>query len=92
VIRDGLEEVLTDQSFSRFFWGFAMILMFFVFGLLVYETVTKYTSEKVMLELAREETSIREVPFPAVTMCPEVFYRDALLSHGKNSYIPVDDR
>lgn len=44
-----------------------------MFCFLVYKTTSKFMSEKIIIELSKHEHPIEEVPFPAFTICPEVF-------------------
>jgi Amiloride-sensitive sodium channel len=49
-----------------------------MFSYLIFETTTKFLEGKIILELSREELHISGVPFPAVTVCPQVFFEKNL--------------
>jgi Amiloride-sensitive sodium channel len=59
-------------SFSRTFWILALILSSTMFCLLMHETTEKFVSEQIVIRLSENRLSVDEVPFPAVTLCPEV--------------------
>jgi Amiloride-sensitive sodium channel len=65
-----------------------MIFALGIFSFLMTEMTSKFFEDKIILELSREEVAIKEVPFPAITICPQIFEKtsfDAL-------FIPSDGR
>jgi Amiloride-sensitive sodium channel len=50
-----------------------------MFVLLMYETMEKFVSDQIVIKLSENRYSIAEVPFPAVTFCPEIVELDNLI-------------
>ena len=42
-----------------------------MFCFLAYDTIGKFMSDQTLIKISKHEHSISEIPFPAVTMCPE---------------------
>lgn len=69
-----------------------MLLAILIFCLLLVKTTNKFIADKIVLELSKEETSISVVPFPAFTVCPEVFHENYLPNFEKEFNVPSDDK
>ncbi|KAL3273921.1 hypothetical protein HHI36_015347 [Cryptolaemus montrouzieri] len=69
----GLNYMVKDGVtwFERFWWIFVFILCIGGCSYMVFEVVEKWITTPVLVTLATKETSIHQVPFPAVTICPE---------------------
>jgi Amiloride-sensitive sodium channel len=55
------------------------------------ETTLKFLEDKIVIELSREEVPISSIPFPAVTICPEVELDEKFQSFN-NVADPSDDK
>lgn len=63
-----------------------------IFSYLTFETTSKYFSNKIVLRLSEAEVSISEIPFPAVTMCPQVFDEHLSKLFQRGNYTPTDEK
>jgi Amiloride-sensitive sodium channel len=43
-----------------------------MFILLMHDTTGRFAADQIVIKLSESQLSIEEVPFPAVTICPEV--------------------
>jgi hypothetical protein len=62
-----------------------MALSLFTFIALMSQTTSKFFSNQMVIKLAKRQYPVKDVPFPAVTFCPDYvipieFYK----SHGKS--------
>ena len=48
-----------------------MAIMTFLFCFLTYETILKYASDQTLIKISKQTYWVRDIPFPAVTFCPE---------------------
>jgi Amiloride-sensitive sodium channel len=69
------------SQLDRIFWVFSTLLAFLLSVFLVYQTSTKFMSEKVVIKLAQRQYSISEIPFPSISICPETFIGDNFSSY-----------
>lgn len=63
-----------------------------MFCYLMFETTLKFMEDKVVLELSSKEVSISAIPFPAVTICPQMYLKEDFSSFGRKFYNPSDER
>jgi Amiloride-sensitive sodium channel len=61
-----------------------------MFCYLMVETTLKFVEEKIVLELSSEEIPISAIPFPAVTICPQVHHEEDIF--GRKFYAPSDEK
>ena len=85
---DGKTSDEQHLSIFRIFWSILMAVALGVFCFLMSEMTSKFIEDKIILELSREEFPIKDVPFPAITMCPQVFEK----SSGQSSFAPSDEK
>jgi Amiloride-sensitive sodium channel len=69
-----------------------MLLALTLFGVLMFKTTSKFNASKIVLQLSTEEVPVGDIPFPAVTICPEIFYKDDLKSFDRTLSPPQDDK
>jgi flagellar biosynthesis regulator FlbT len=69
-----------------------MTLASAMFGYLMLEMTVKFLEEKIVLQLSSEEVPIRNIPFPAVTICPEVVLDENFHSFDRKLYSPSDEK
>jgi Amiloride-sensitive sodium channel len=67
-------------------WVFVMILATILFYFLIAETTEKFLSDHIVIKLFEKRLAIGEIPFPAVTLCPEVIDLKKILNRSR-----VDD-
>lgn len=58
--------------FERIFWICVFIVSIFFCGKSIYEAWHKWKSNPVIINFNQNPTFIWEIPFPAVTICPEI--------------------
>jgi Amiloride-sensitive sodium channel len=63
-----------------------------MFFYLATETTTKFLSNKIVLRLSEKEVLIRDIPFPAVTMCPQIFNENFLSHFDRKTYTSSDEK
>jgi hypothetical protein len=71
---------------------FLMLLALTLFGVLMFETTTKFTASKIVLQLSTEEVPVGDIPFPAVTICPQIFNEHDLRLFNPTLNPPSDDK
>lgn len=69
-----------------------MLLSLIMFCLLIIKTTSKFIADKIVLELSSDEIPISNIPFPAITMCPQIFQKDGLPHFDGDSYIASNDK
>jgi Amiloride-sensitive sodium channel len=62
----------------RAFWIFFMLLGLVLFFGLIFMTTSRFLEGKIILKLASEETCIKGIPFPALTVCSEFYHVEDL--------------
>lgn len=67
-----LKHAISSLKYFRIFWIFSLTLAAILFFVMIQQTTSKFFSEKIIIELSKVEHSIVDVPFPAVTVCPEL--------------------
>ena len=63
-----------------------------MFCYLMVETTLKFVEDKIVLELSSEEVPISSIPFPAVTICPQVYHEEDFSMFGRKFYAPSDEK
>lgn len=58
--------------FCRVFWKVSLLLVSCMFAVLFYETVEKFFSGQSLIRLSKHQFRVSEIPFPAVTFCPDL--------------------
>jgi Amiloride-sensitive sodium channel len=71
---------------------FLMLIALTLFGVLMFETTTKFNASKIVLQLSTEEVPVGDIPFPAVTICPQIFYKVDLRYFNGTLSPPLDDK
>lgn len=51
--------------------------------------MSDFFSDKIILELSNEGVSIETIPFPAITICPQIFHDNAVT---EQPFMPSDER
>lgn len=81
-----------QNFFSRIFWISLMCLAFGAFCHLLVETTEKFLSDKIILQLSKDEVSIKDIPFPAMTICPQIFEVSSFSKFDRQSFIPSNSK
>jgi Amiloride-sensitive sodium channel len=68
-----------------------MFLAFLLFCVLISITTSKFLEGKIVLKLGADEVSVKDIPFPAVTICPEISLKSQIPPFDKNRFLPSDD-
>jgi amiloride-sensitive sodium channel len=58
----------------RIFWVIILLLSLAGCIYMIYEVLYKYNNSPVVVSFATEDTPLHEIPFPAITLCPEFKY------------------
>lgn len=61
---------------ERLFWSFVFVLSLVCCGILIFQTIDKYSSSPFVVRRSDVPHSISSIPFPAVTFCPALIVRD----------------
>lgn len=56
-----------------------------IFFLLIFETTEKLLADQTVVEIADKEIQVSDIPFPAVTICPDSRIFEAVLDIGNVS-------
>lgn len=56
---------------ERVFWIIAFMLSTVLLGWMAFDTWNKWRTSPVIISIARKPLSVWEIPFPAITICPE---------------------
>lgn len=56
----------------RIWWCLIFVICFTGCSVMIYKIYEKYETSPVIVSFATKETPIYKIPFPAVTLCPEV--------------------
>jgi Amiloride-sensitive sodium channel len=71
---------------------FLMLLALTLFGVLMLKTTRKFNKNKIVLQLSTEAVRVGDIPFPAVTICPQIFYKDDLKNFDVTFTSPLEDK
>lgn len=70
--------------YYRVCWIFIFILSLAVCIGVINQTYEKWQNSPLIVNFASEENNIYEIPFPAVTICPEVKISRSLFNYTEN--------
>ncbi|XP_068913456.1 pickpocket protein 28-like [Tenebrio molitor] len=59
---------------EKIFWVIILLLSLVGCIYMIYEVLYKYNNSPVVVSFATEDTPLHEIPFPAITLCPEFKY------------------
>jgi acid-sensing ion channel, other len=65
---------LTEENrslFEKIWWAIVILISFVLCGQLISELYSKWTESPVIVSFSEKATPITEIPFPAITICPE---------------------
>ncbi|XP_044758991.1 uncharacterized protein LOC123316815 [Coccinella septempunctata] len=95
----GLSYVAKDgiSMFERAWWILILILCLGGCSFMIYQLIDKWISTPILVTLATKESTIHNVPFPSVTLCPEtkissrcLNYTDILRKRNAGRLLDVD--
>ncbi|KAG4078974.1 hypothetical protein HA402_010926 [Bradysia odoriphaga] len=66
---------------ERAWWAFAFIISLVICGKLIFDTFTKWERFPVIVTFAEQSTRIWEIPFPAVTLCPQIKTKQTVFNY-----------
>jgi Amiloride-sensitive sodium channel len=69
-----------------------MASMFVAFVFMTVKVTSKFLEGKIVLELSRNEVSIKDIPFPAVTICPQIVTGEKLPTFNQTWSAASDDQ
>lgn len=69
------------MNFIRIWWIFAFALSLFGCGKLILDTWNKWNQFPVIVTFAERSTPVWDIPFPAVTICPQIKSRQTVLNY-----------
>jgi amiloride-sensitive sodium channel len=61
-------------------WGLVFLICFFGCGRLIFNIYQKWDTTPVIVSFAEKSTPVWQIPFPAVTICPETKARMELFN------------
>lgn len=88
---------------ERLWWVIAFSFSIYLCSRLIYNVYTKWDQSPVIVSFAEKSTPVWQIPFPAVTMCPETKAQSELfnytatyhlinqITYGNSSYNLTDD-
>lgn len=56
----------------RIFWIFSLCVSSLTFILLISKTTEKFLTNQIVIKLSKQQYSVGNIPFPAVSICPDV--------------------
>lgn len=80
---NGLINANYSSNLNRMWWIIAFGLSLILSGWLIRRTWIKWDQSPTILRHANEITSITDIPFPAVTICPEIKFRREKLNYSE---------
>jgi acid-sensing ion channel, other len=60
------------SKFERMFWVFCIAATLVSSIFLINQAIDKFMARKITIKLSDERLSVSEVPFPSISICPEV--------------------
>jgi Amiloride-sensitive sodium channel len=72
---------------ERYWWSIVVVISIFFCGSLISDIFMRYRDSPVIINLANEETSIFQIPFPAITVCPQIA---AISTADKSHYFNIE--
>lgn len=64
----------------RLYWFVIILIGIFASAYLIYNTYRKWVTSPIIVTFAKTETPIWNIPFPAVTICPETAIDQAMFN------------
>jgi Amiloride-sensitive sodium channel len=92
VLSASLHSLRLNKFIFRVFWMLLMVLSFSIFCFLFFKTTNKFMEDKVIIDLSRVEIPIGDIPFPAVTLCPDVSINEKFKTFDLELFDPEDDK
>lgn len=63
------------QSYSnRIFWKVSLLVVTCMFIFLCYEMIDKFLLDQTWIRMSKRQVKVDEIPFPAITFCPDLVY------------------
>jgi Amiloride-sensitive sodium channel len=59
------------STIEKYFWAILIVISIYGCGLLISDLHTKWNDTPVIISLSEKATPIWQIPFPAITICPE---------------------
>lgn len=85
-------DVLIKILHSRIFWACSIIASSAIFLSLIFQTTEKLLVDQTIVEIADKEVPVSDVPFPAVTVCPESeIFKKVLLFENSSRIFSEDE-
>lgn len=69
-----------------------MASMFVAFVFMTEKVTSKFLEGKIVLELSRNEVSIKDIPFPAVKICPQIVIEEKFPTFNHTWSAASDDQ
>lgn len=83
---------MTDRRrpvLERIFWICVFLLSLFSCGRFINDAWNKWEENPVIINYNQKSTYVLEVPFPAITICPETKTRRKIFNYTEMSYIAM---
>lgn len=86
----GVLKYISRRSLSkleRIFWILCIVVALITSFFLINEVIEKFLEHKIAIKISEKQKSVEEIPFPAISICPELLiseesYNEALLNQG----------
>jgi hypothetical protein len=69
----------------RVFWISVIFFSIFLFVSLIYKTTSKFFLDQMVIKLSEKQHSVEDIPFPAVTLCPDVVIPSKFFKSSKEA-------
>ncbi|KAF2887501.1 hypothetical protein ILUMI_18672 [Ignelater luminosus] len=76
-------QLLKKHFHFRIWWLFVITIAITGSGILIYNTYVKWVKAPVIVTFATTETPIWKIPFPAVTICPEMKVQKSVFNYSQ---------
>lgn len=77
--------------YFRTFWSCLLLVSAAIFFFLIFQTAGKFLAKKTVVKIADKEMAIGDIPFPAVTICPDSLIYKAISGFRNSSKDFTDD-
>lgn len=67
------------SKIERIFWCVCILLTVVISIFLINQAIGKFLERKIGIKLSDERHGVVNVPFPAITICPEVLFNESFL-------------
>lgn len=80
--------ILQKKNYFSTWWALAFTISLVICGKLIFDTFAKWERFPVIVTFAEQSTRIWEIPFPAVTLCPQIKTKQTVFNYTKyfNTY------